>query len=442
MTSTATPFPDALARRLNRIQKLITAGDLKDAALKLNVEVKRSPDDPRIYLMGMRLAEASGNPGGALEAAQRAVKVMPDWPVAVTELALLLARQNQFPEAMEHAERAVQLDGSNPDVLTRVIDVAHRAQSFDRAIEWLLRATTILPGNSDVRLLLARDWRATGQPEKALLIYDQLIEAHPTDRVALMGRAQTAIATGNLALALRDCESLMAMHPNDEDAEVRFYLEVARGNTPNRQPQEMVRSLFDASAEYFDRRLITGLKYKLPQEVAKVIAERYPDLKLNVLDLGCGTGLLGACLGRIQGAMVGVELSTKMIDQAFKHGVYDRFHNVDLLEALEATPDSLYDVIAALDVFVYVGELTAAIPDAYRILRPGGHFIFSCEQALEDEADLVLRPTQRFAHKASHVDAMCRAAGFEPVTPEFKALRYENNEPVQGFLVIARKPAA
>ena len=84
---------------------------------------------------------------------------------------------------------------------------------------------------------------------------------------------------------------------------------------------------------------MAGLKYKLPREVAHIINERYPDRKLNVLDLGCGTGLLGACLGRIDGALVGVELSKPMIDQAIKHGVYDRFHNVDLLEALEATPN-------------------------------------------------------------------------------------------------------
>ncbi len=131
-----------------------------------------------------------------------------------------------------------------------------------------------------------------------------------------------------------------------------------------------------------------------------------------------------------------------MIDQAIKHGVYDRIHNVDLLEALEATPESLYDVIAALDVFIYVGDIAGAIRDAYRVLRPGGHFIFSCEQASEDEADLVLRPTQRYAHKASHVESMCRAAGFEQMTLEPMILRHEQNEPVPGFLVIARKPAA
>ena len=185
--------------------------------------------------------------------------------------------------------------------------------------------------------------------------------------------------------------------------------------------------------------MVRGLKYRLPKLVAELIQGKYPDLKLNVLDLGCGTGLLGVCLGRIQGALVGVDLSEAMTAQAMRHNVYDRFHHVNVLDALAETPDSLYDVIAALDVFIYVGDLTAAIPDAHRILVPGGHLIFSCETAAEDGPQLVLRPTGRYAHKRSHVEALCRSAGFADLSVEDCDLRLEQGQPLSGFLVVARK---
>ena len=439
MTSTAT-LSDPFVKRLHTIQHLITSGKLPEAAERLNAAQKSSPRDARVYLLGMRLAEAAGNPEKAQEAARKAVDVAPDWPVAVTELAFLLARQNQLKEAIALAEKAVQMDGNNPQVLAYAVDIAHRAQHFEHAISWLQRAVVVSPDNIAIKLLLARDWRLTGQHDKALAAFDQLLQVRPTDSLALMGRAQTALAMGNLALALKDCEALLQLHPDDE--EVLFHLELARGNTPARLPAKMIRSMYDGLAELYDQHLVAGLKYKLPREVARLIGERYPDLKLNVLDLGCGTGLLGACLGRIQGGMIGVDVSAQMIKQATRHGVYDRFHNVDLLDALEATPPALYDVIAALDVFIYVGDLVRAVPDAFRVLRDGGHLIFSCETALESEPDLVLRPTQRYAHKASHVESVCRAAGFEQVSLEPMPLRYENNEPVQGFLVVARKPSA
>ncbi len=249
MTSTATQFPDALAKRLHAIQQLITAGELKDAALKLNAEVKRTPNDPRIYLMGMRLAEAAGNPAGALEAARRAVKATPEWPVAVTELALLLARQNQFPEAMEMAERAVRLDGNNLEVLARVIDIAHRARNYDMAIVWLERAAVVNPDNIEIKRLLARDWRVTGQHDKAQAAYDQLVEALPDDREVLLGRAFNAldyqITCRRRCGIARPCWPAI---PDDEEAQ--FYSEVARGNTPAKQPASMVRSLYDGFADH------------------------------------------------------------------------------------------------------------------------------------------------------------------------------------------------
>ena len=158
---------------------------------------------------------------------------------------------------------------------------------------------------------------------------------------------------------------------------------------------------------------------------------------------GCGTGLLGVCLGRLNGGyMIGVDVSTKMVEQAARHNVYDRFHTVNLHDALRDTPEGLYQVITALDVFIYAGDLTAAIPNAFRVLAPDGQLIFSCEVADEAGPDLVLQANGRYAHKRSHIEALCRSAGFDEVAIEEITLRTEGGAPVPGFVVTAHKPAA
>jgi len=186
---------------------------------------------------------------------------------------------------------------------------------------------------------------------------------------------------------------------------------------------------------------VRGLKYKVPERVAKMLLALHPDRKFNLLDLGCGTGLLGVYLGPIQGYMIGVDLSRKMIEQAARHGVYARFHNVNMLDALRETPADLYEIIACLDALIYVGDLAPVIPNALRILKPGGHFIFSCEAAQEGEPDLVLRTgTNRYAHRDTAVERMCRQAGFADVQIEhLPMLRMEGDVPLPGFLVTARK---
>lgn len=438
MTTSAT-LSDPFAKRLQTIQHLISSGKLSEAADRLNGALKSSPRDPRVYLLGSRLAEAAGNAKGARDTMRKAVEFGPDWAPGVTEMAFLLARQNQFQEAIEFAQRAMRLDGDNPEVLSRVIDVAHRAQNFELGLAWLRRAAKVDPSSRLIKRMIARDLRLTGDHAGALAAYGELIAADPADTEARLGRLQAALAAGNQAQAAQDGEALVAILPNDEEA--AFWRDVSKGATPPRQPASMARAMYDGFADIYDQHLVAGLKYQLPRTVARLIGQRYPSLALNVLDLGSGTGLLGAALGRINGAMVGVEISPRMIDMAARHNVYDKFHNVDLLEALEATPEGLYDVIAALDVFIYAGDMSRAIPDALRILKPGGHFIFSCEKAGEEEANLVLRPSQRYAHKASHIESLCKAAGFSEVSLQDMPLRFENNQPVAGFLVIAKKPA-
>ena len=436
---TTNALSDPIAKRLQTVRHLITGGKLSEAAERLQGVAKSAPGDARVYLTGMYLAEAAGEPKRAEDAARRALKLTPGWPVAVTELALLLAKQNQFSEAIALAEQAVKLDGDNPDVLGRVIDIAHQAQRLDLALQWMAHAMAVAPHTLLLRLHFAHDLRLIGRYDEAIATYDALLKTLPNDRAALLGRVQTLFAMGKSEQAASDTAALMELDPSD--AEHCFWHDVAQGRTPRTQPLRMVRELFDGMAHIYDQHVVGRLKYKLPREVGRKINALYPDNKLNVLDLGSGTGLLGVCLGRIEGALIGVEISQKMAEQAARHRLYDRFHTVDLLEALRETPASLYDVIAALDVFIYVGDLGTAIPDAYRVLCDGGHFIFSCEAAVPGEADLVLRATQRYAHQASAVEAACRAAGFESVALEAMPLRYENNEPVQGFLVIAKKPA-
>ena len=433
----STSSPDPIAKRLQTVQHLITSGKLSEAADRLNGVAKSAPKDPRVYLLGMRLGEAAGNPQRAEEAARRAVELEPTWPVAVTEYAALLARQGRFDEALGHGQRAVSLDPRNPEVLARMADVAHDAQRIDLGLQWLNQLSALVPQNNGIKLLIATDLRHLGRHDEAIKLYDDLLVTLPENTAALLGRAQARHAKGDEEACLKDCEVLLQREPDNQ--EYKFLQALASGQTPASQPDAVVKGLFDPIAHAFDEHLVRGLKYQLPKQVAELIKNKYPGLKLNLLDLGCGTGLLGVCLGRIDGFLIGVDLSEAMTAQAMRHNVYDRFHHVNVLDALQETPASLYDVIAALDVFIYAGELSTAIPNAHRILVPGGRLIFSCETAQEDEADLVLRRTGRYAHRRSQVEALCCSAGFAEVSIEDSDLRLEAGQPIAGFLVVATK---
>lgn len=429
---------DDLTQELQRIGALIATGQLPPAAQALTDARKRYGDDARIYMLGSRLAEKAGNATGALQAAERAQKAAPEWHVATMELAMLLARQGKHPQALAQARKGVRLAPDDLDVVRRAAGIAIQANDLNATVAWLRKAVSLKPGDRLFRTLLAKQLLPFGKPEEAFAMYEELVLEQPWETETLVGRAQAALALGRLDQARQDAEALLQLEPGNTSHQ--YLLAQARGEQPATQPEENVKALFNGFAENFDITLWRHLEYRVPQMAAEILLKAHPDRKFNLLDLGCGTGLVGVCLGRIDGFIIGVDLSEEMIRKAAQHNVYERFHQVNVLDALRDTPSDHYEAITCCDVLVYVGDLSSVVPNALRILKPGGHFIFSCEAAGEDEPDMILRPTERYAHKASAVRRLCEQAGFsEVIIEDLPSLRKEGGQPLPGFLVTARK---
>ena len=438
-------FSDAkqFVAKLNLIEQQINQKQLREAAQELNLLAKTASNDPRIYLLGSRLAEVANNPEGMLRAAQKAHQLAPQWPAAAIHLAYVLASQGEAEEAIASADLAIHeattLGSLDAGLLNRAASVAQMLGHYQEALAWLLQAEDMDPSDISTRYKIGLTLISNGDFAGAVDRLTPLLAQQPNNVSVLNARMHAFLGGKNLELAIQDGEAILAQDPSYAD--VPFYLAIARGETPKTQPESVILGLFDSSADRFDRHLVVQLKYKLPRDVAQLIHAWHPDRKGDVLDLGCGTGLLGACLGPIDGVLVGVDLSGQMIEKAARHKVYDSFHRVNLLDALQATPDNLYHVITALDVLIYVGSLDEVIPNVYRILQVGGRFVFSCEVGADDAADFALQSTYRYSHQRSYVRGLLDATGFKDIEIEDRVLRYESNLPVQGFLVTARKMA-
>ena len=429
--------------QLKAVEQLIKSKQLQEAAQQLNLLAKTDAHDPRPFLLGSLLAEAVGNPDGMLQAARKAHELAPQWHFASIHLAGVLASRGDAEDAVLMAERAIQQalfqELDQVELLTKAAAVARRLMLHPQALHWLRQAEQISPGDLSIQHQIAHALIASGDAQDAIDILTELLDQLPDQPTLLRDRLRACLSAGRKEQAIEDGEALIAMDAGNEV--YRYYLDIARGEIPSTQPSALVSELFDDFAARYDRYWMGQMQYQLPSEVARLIGQWHPDRKGDVLDLGCGTGLLGASLGPIEGVLVGVDLSAKMIEQAARHHVYDRFHHVNVLDALQATPAGLYHVITALDVLIYVGNLDDVIPNAHRILVPGGRLVFSCEAAAEGAADYALPSSSyRYTHQRSYVQRLLLAAGFEEVDIQDRTLRVEAGQPVEGFLVTARKP--
>ena len=441
------PSADPLAREMGGILKFINDGRLQDAAHALNALQRRAPGDARVPLLGMRMAQRAGNAKGAVEMAQRAVQLAPGWHVAHVELAQALTHTGNIKEAMQSARRAIQFAPNDVQVLARAISIAELDKESDDVFAWIDAALPLVPPGSPLRarLLLVRgnEHFKRGRPAEARADFEALLAANADDEVAQRAMAVLELAEGRHEAAIVWLDKLRARHPEDRNLYILW--EQAHGRTPPTRMASDIRNLFDDYAEQFDLHLVRVLHYDSPKRVADIIRELRPDMKFNLLDLGCGTGLLGVYLGPIQGHMIGVDLSRKMLERAARHKLYARFHQVNVLDALRETPADHYEVITCLDALIYIGDLQPVVSNASRILKAGGHFISTYERMQEDEVgDMVLRlPSTRYAHKESAVVKLHKDTGFDDVRViDLPQLRSEAGQPLPGFIVVARKGGA
>ena len=219
-------------------------------------------------------------------------------------------------------------------------------------------------------------------------------------------------------------------------AEVRLTL-LGAAAMRDRLPPDYVRALFDDYAPRFEISLRDRLAYRGPELLFEAVRPYLPNMlrPLEVLDLGCGTGLVGEVFAGHFDAMDGIDLSPRMINRARAKGIYRTLVAGDITD-LPADLGSDYGLVIAADVLNYLGDLAPALRAAHARMKPGGLMVLTLEHG--DAFPFDLGPGQRFRHHQRAVLEWVSECGFELVSDELGVLRQEKGNPVEGRIMVVR----
>ena len=206
---------------------------------------------------------------------------------------------------------------------------------------------------------------------------------------------------------------------------------------PPRAPDECVVQLYARFAEFYERNMRTDLEYCGPEVLASALDRTIGSAPmLDVLELGCGTGLAAQPLRRRARRLVGIDLSPDMVEHARKNQLYDVLEVAEITEWLARSTSRDFDMIAACDTFIYFGDLRQVFVPAAARLRVGGILAFTVERA--EGTGFRLTDSGRYVHTEAHVRDAAREAGFVVEYVDSPVLRYEYGEPVHALVVVMR----
>ncbi len=115
----------------------------------------------------------------------------------------------------------------------------------------------------------------------------------------------------------------------------------------------------------------------LVPEFDSLLREAFPEPAGNLLDVGCGSGIYFPLLAKQAGRVIGIDTSSGMIDAARRLIDKKDLDNVDVrIAGAEQLPfpDESFDAVLAFDVLHHISDITAAMSEVRRVLRPGGRF--------------------------------------------------------------------
>jgi len=213
-----------------------------------------------------------------------------------------------------------------------------------------------------------------------------------------------------------------------------------------------VAGLFDGYSSRFESELVDVLKYVGHELVYNSLRDALPNATSigTIVDLGCGTGLLGELIatGMPWVAIHGTDLSQRMVDISLERktgsggrAVYSTVSNLDASEFLSNFDKASVDCVVASDVFIYIGDVSTVLDECMNCLVKNGLVGFTVESYETTEADSGLRllPSGRFGHSKEYVYQMAEKHGFEVLSWKDAVLRQQAGKNVNGAVVILQK---
>ena len=376
-----------------------------------------------------------------------ALQRQPVFAIAHYNLGVLLQQNADLPGARQAFEAAIHDQPRFAEAHNNLANTLVAMKDHDGAETHYRLALRDNPQLANAHYGLGLHYARRLQGEAACRCLEAAVRDDPAHWEAWLALAECHHLAGHDDIAVDCVRQVLAHDPSN--AVAQFKQAQFGGLQPAQIPPQIIDRLYADMADTFDEHLQQRLGYCIPALLVDALtpwldrfAQSHKRLP-HALDLGCGTGLFGVAVRDDVGRLVGVDLSPAMLAKARQRSLYDELIAGDLQDFLRADlppQREPFDLVAACDVLIYLGNIDHLLMLVASRLNGGGRFVFSIESPQGMAGDFRLQPSGRYAHGTDYIARLAHAAGFEVIRQFATVVRTESAIPLDGFAYILQKP--
>ena len=412
---------------VNSIMLLQNVGNYKDAFKACKNLFIKYPNSPLLHNMLGAINVGKSDFTNAIYSYLYAIKIKPNYAQAFNNLAILLKKLGEFNLAIISYLKAINLKPGYIEACNNLGLIYSETNEIQKSIYFFEMAFKINSNNEITNFNLGNIYYKQKKLCKAEFHFKKAIKVNSNYTEAYYNLGILYHIQEKIELAKRCYEKTIKLNPSFHEA--KHMLNSLSGKTTKSAPRKYVEKLFDNYAANFEKSLVKNLKYNTPKIIKEMIIDNNMVNLGSVLDLGCGTGLIGFELKFFFKNIDGVDLSKFMLEEANNKKIYNNLFHSDI-KCYLTTRNLEYDYIIAADVFVYIGDLSKVFKLIKERNKYNGKFVFSTEHT--NRKGYFITKKGRYCHSFDYIKSLCKKFGYELLNFRKVALRKEDARNVVG----------
>ena len=407
-------------------------GKINESLVASQKSVKLEPQDAEAHNNLGSILRELGRLDEAEASYRQAITLKPEFADSHYNLGNTLLKMARLDEAQACYRQAITL---KPDLVEAHYNLGVTLQElgrFKEAETSYRKAIVLKPDFTEAHNNVGFVLQKLDKLDEAEACYRQAITLKPEFADAHYNLGNTLLKMTRLDEARVSYKQAIVLKPDYEEA--KHLLSALTEHTTNSAPRKYVENLFNNYAINFEHSLVNKLEYKTPNLITELIVAKNPNIQLgSVLDLGCGTGLIGDEIKKYCSNIEGVDLSKSMLEKARAKNIYDKLEHKDIIDYL-STENLDFNYFISSDVFIYVGELSEIFKLIKSRNKLKGKFVFSTEHT--DRDGFFLEQTARYTHSKKYIASLCVKFGYKLSHFETINLRKDKDKFIIGGLYL------